>query len=618
MPPSRSAAATLLLAGFVGLLLASSPAPADATLNAFNATGSMFQGRYGSAAAQLPNGKVLVTGGNDIVNRLASSELYDPDTGTWASTGSLNEPRWRFAATQLADGRMMVVGGESAGGGKLDSAEIYDPATGVWTTVAPMPIARWSPSAVTMPDGKVLVIGGWVDPGSSTANAGNVYDPATDTWSWTPATPGYNAWPGTGVVVLTTGKVLVTSVNFSGGGLDNLLYDPVAGTFSVTDTLTSSQGFGRVVALAGGKALLAGGVSGITAVNTAEVFDSAGAGGTGTFTPTGTSMINARSFPGASLLPDGRVLLAGGFTQFLTSSTALATAEIFDPSGSSGAGSFSATASMSSARGGMPALTLDTGQVLVPGGASPGPVASATAETYDTLSSGASSSPASIAFGERTAGTGPSPASPFAVASDGTYKLTIRTPATALSGADPGSFVVDGGSCAPDGGVSVPVGNACTVNVRFNPSTSGTKTAVLTLNTSAGPRTVTLSGTGTSAPGPEPTPSNAVSVERTWVAAGGRLIRSRVRVPGPGILSQIGTRSRTAARTVTACRARARRPEGATTMTLECRLNSSARAARKQRAIRVNVRTTFTPTGGSQRTVIRRVIVPRSTPGYTG
>ncbi|CAF1585791.1 unnamed protein product [Rotaria sp. Silwood1] len=47
----------------------------------------MNNGRDEHTASVLPNGKVLVAGGNDHVNSLASAELYDPSTGIWTFTG---------------------------------------------------------------------------------------------------------------------------------------------------------------------------------------------------------------------------------------------------------------------------------------------------------------------------------------------------------------------------------------------------------------------------------------------------------------------------------------------------------------------------------------------------
>ena len=97
----------------------------------FTTTGSMATGRELHTATLLPSGKVLVAGGTNG-SALASSELYDPSTGTWTATGSLGAARNRQTATLLPDGKVLVAGGGGSSG-DLTSSELYDPATGTWT-----------------------------------------------------------------------------------------------------------------------------------------------------------------------------------------------------------------------------------------------------------------------------------------------------------------------------------------------------------------------------------------------------------------------------------------------------------------------------------------------------
>ena len=106
--------------------------------------------------------------------------------------------------------------------------------------------------------------------------------------------------------------------------------------------------------LADGRVLLAGGQGGSIFLPTAQLFDAT----TGSFTPTG-HMRTARRDHTATLLADGRVLIAGGGVV-----TGLASAELYDPA----SGRFSPTGSMTTARYDPKAVPLESGRVLIVGG----------------------------------------------------------------------------------------------------------------------------------------------------------------------------------------------------------------------------------------------------------
>jgi hypothetical protein len=97
---------TLLLLSFtVGL---ASMQPCAATPFEWEYTGSLKTARFHHTATLLPDGRVLVAGGEDQKNALASAELYDPATGTWSVTGSLNTARDSHTATLLPNGMVLV------------------------------------------------------------------------------------------------------------------------------------------------------------------------------------------------------------------------------------------------------------------------------------------------------------------------------------------------------------------------------------------------------------------------------------------------------------------------------------------------------------------------------
>ncbi len=110
--------------------------PTSTTAGNFTAVGNMTTARADHTATLLPNGKVLIAGGEgDGFQALASAELYDPSTRTFAPTGSMITPRYAHSATLLADGRVLIAGGtqDVNRGTSVFTAEIYDPSTGAFT-----------------------------------------------------------------------------------------------------------------------------------------------------------------------------------------------------------------------------------------------------------------------------------------------------------------------------------------------------------------------------------------------------------------------------------------------------------------------------------------------------
>jgi N-acetylneuraminic acid mutarotase len=147
---------------FTGLLVlvlgALTMLPAVPTLAAGSGTwmltGSMHVARADSTATLLPNGQVLVVGGEDT-----SAELYNPATGSWTTTGSMHTTHNAASATLLPNGQVLVVGG-SASVGPLASAELYNPSTGSWSTTGSLHTPRIEHTATPLANGQVLVAGG--------------------------------------------------------------------------------------------------------------------------------------------------------------------------------------------------------------------------------------------------------------------------------------------------------------------------------------------------------------------------------------------------------------------------------------------------------------------------
>ena len=71
----------------------------DPATESWSVTGSAFYERTGHTATLLPNGRVLVTGGN---NTTLSSELYDPAVAHWYTTGPRQITKSRSQSTDPA------------------------------------------------------------------------------------------------------------------------------------------------------------------------------------------------------------------------------------------------------------------------------------------------------------------------------------------------------------------------------------------------------------------------------------------------------------------------------------------------------------------------------------
>jgi hypothetical protein len=233
--------------------------------------------------------------------------------------------------------------------------------------------------AVRLADGRVLITGGREGRSNGVtllrSQAAEIYDPNggvfTPTGSMADPRAGHTA------TLLNDGRVLVVGGIDAGDGFDNLataeLYDPATGQFTPTGSLAQGRAHQTATLLDDGRVLIAGGYGGGTlSLKSAEIYDPA----TGKFTATG-SMTVARRDATATLLVDGRVLIAGGLDQYATS--ALASAEVYDPA----TGKFTATGSMAAARSGFGAMGLEDGRVLVVGGRDATGAILESAEIYD-------------------------------------------------------------------------------------------------------------------------------------------------------------------------------------------------------------------------------------------
>jgi galactose oxidase-like protein len=319
----------------------------------------MIAARSQHSATLLPDGRVLIAGGASSNVSLASTEIYDPAIGTFRAATPMITARRGHTATLLPDDRVLIVGGYGYGGA-LASAELYDPVTGTFSPAGDLTTARGGHSAILLFSGKVLIIGGY---GSNTypdVAPAELYDPVSGTFTSAGAYVGHDGCDFCAPsILLPDGAVLFP------GQYPAQLYDPVRDAFNPIGMMIHDQSTGAV--LPNGQVLFAGG-EGIGRLAEAELYNPV----TRTFVSTG-SMASRRVWHSLNLLPDGKALAAGGETEACEGSGCwfagtLATAELYD----SATGAFSQTGSMTAARETHSATLLKDGRVLLAGGVSYG------------------------------------------------------------------------------------------------------------------------------------------------------------------------------------------------------------------------------------------------------
>lgn len=345
---------------------------------------------------------------------LASAEIYDPQTGTFSLTGSLNTARYNAAAIQLANGQILVVGGSNEYYA-LNAAELYNRSTGSFTTTASgLETARSSPDVTLLNSGLVLVSGGSTcQTPTCPSNTAELYNPTSNGFQYTSGNmnvPRVNH----AAVLLTNGQVLLAGGTNQCYGPSSCLsdattevYDPTAGTFSLTQGLAAARSGHTGTLVPDGSVLLAGGIAGGTTLSSVEFYQPASltppglvsiavtpANGsifvagmqqfvaTGTFSNGGTSILQSAvwssSNPTAAVINNAASDSGFAFGVSLGSTTIKATVGTLSGSATltvqppvQSSGFTTTTGQMGTSLYAQTATRLTTGQVLIAGGMSP-------------------------------------------------------------------------------------------------------------------------------------------------------------------------------------------------------------------------------------------------------
>jgi hypothetical protein len=287
----------------------------DPSTNLFSAV-PINDNIFCSGAAGLPDGRLLVAGGhiNDHIG-LPDSNLFNPFSQTWSAGGAMSYQRWYPTVTALPDGRMLATGGETTCSGcEAVIPEVYNPGSNSWTQLSNASLnVPYYPHMFVLPDGRVL-------------NAGTVQAPIPtrilnlSTQTWTMVDP--TVLDGGSAVMYRPGKILKTGTSSDPDQYPRLsastayLLDMTQGssTWAQGPSMNFARTYHNLVLLPDGNVLVTGGgqttdAIGLgAAVYNAEMWSP----GSQTFTKLASMVIPRLYHSIALLLPDARVLVAGG------------------------------------------------------------------------------------------------------------------------------------------------------------------------------------------------------------------------------------------------------------------------------------------------------------------
>jgi hypothetical protein len=103
-------------------------------------------------------GNPILCGGYQ--NNIHSNKCYSLKNNVWVSSASMNSVRGYAAAAQLQDGKILVTGGDDASGFNLNSAEILTE-EGLERNIPALPVTIYGHCMVTVNSTTVMAIGGY-------------------------------------------------------------------------------------------------------------------------------------------------------------------------------------------------------------------------------------------------------------------------------------------------------------------------------------------------------------------------------------------------------------------------------------------------------------------------
>ena len=285
-----------------------------------------------SPATKLPDGRIVSVAlseesqsgnPNDVTSAIA---VFDPEDMEWTHLSDIPSNRMFVDIFALNDGGIVVVGGLdlSAMSSSVatiepeDLVEYYDTDTGEWQILKPMNIATMEHSLVALNDDRVMAVSGFNDSSSMHGtDRAEIFDPETNAWTLTGSTNVSRMFPV--AITLSDGGILITGSTISHSPVaddspTSEVFDPETGEWTVTGPMSVRRYGHTLTLLPDGRVLAAGGEDPMGGdyllYSSTEIFDPE----INTWSA-GPELSQPRSSHSATLMPDGSVLLAGGISQ---------------------------------------------------------------------------------------------------------------------------------------------------------------------------------------------------------------------------------------------------------------------------------------------------------------